>query len=356
MISLKNCFCLATLAFLSAHASFLQGAGNEAAFLQDIERQSPQLAAPQSPLRLEPAVSIDLEDARSQTNHEPSAARSALAMAVYPLDLLKKASFCVMKAPLFFVAATSALLPQAHAAGRHPTVYEPVYRGAQTGLNATQYPPPLVREPQYYKTDFGLTDAWDTRTCKGRALNGSHKKTFEDKKSFCRDLITCMPRIVACNDPRTGRNRNADRPMFCTQSACDSGFRHNTFSQEKQQAIDDCAQRLCQTEGAPYTGNFLCKAPKKDTHNSPKRQQIDQAIFAAEQCFEPFCQAFSHETCPQESSFFGGSPCNDTLCSGRFVPDDIKEVSPGVFKSLEQIGEETLEQCKQVPLHRQNCD
>ena len=100
-----------------------------------------------------------------------------------------------------------------------------------------------MREPQYYKTHFGLTDAWDTRTCKGRALNATQKKAFEDRKDFCRDLITCMTRIVACNDPRTGRSRKENQPMFCTQSACDDGFIHNTLSKAKQQAIDDCAKQ-----------------------------------------------------------------------------------------------------------------
>ena len=94
MTSLKNRFCLATLVFLLAHASFLQGTGNEAAFVQDIEKQAPQLAAPQSPLKLGAAAPHDLEDARSQTNHGPSSARSILSAAVYPLDLMKKISLC----------------------------------------------------------------------------------------------------------------------------------------------------------------------------------------------------------------------------------------------------------------------
>ena len=224
MISLKNRFCLATLALLSAHASFLQGAGNEAAFLQDIEKQASQLAAPQSPLRLDAATSHDLEDARSPTNHGPSAARGILSAAVYPLDLMKKASLCVIKSPWIFLTATSALMPHAYAAGRHPTVYEPVYRGERTGVNATQYPPPLVREPQYYKTDFGLADAWDTSTCKGRALNATHKKAFEDKKDFCRDLITCMPRIVACNDRARDAAEQKANPCFAHNQPVTTGL------------------------------------------------------------------------------------------------------------------------------------
>lgn len=330
MISLKNRFCLATLAFLSAHASFLKGAGNEAAFVQDIEKQAPQLAAPQSPLRLDAAASVDLEDARSQTNHGPSAARSALAMAVYPLDLLKKVSLCAMKAPLFFLAATSALMPQAHASSlTHPII------------------PPLQ---QIKEVTFSLSNHWDTETCTGRALNTTHKQNFLHQKNACRTQ-TCAPYVhTPCE--RTNIRTLSGHDAFnaiCDDLTCAPRSVHSSSRQLIEQKIADCTKEACEEAGFPYTGHFTFLGPQSYIGDSSKTAFIDQHILASEKCFESFCQDYAYDTCTQEPSWwqslFGISPCNEDLCVGRFIPDEEYEVARGVSQSLSTIAHKAIKAC-----------
>ncbi|MEH0002666.1 MAG: hypothetical protein V6Z78_03745 [Holosporaceae bacterium] len=335
MISLKNRFCLVTLAFLSAHASFLKGAGNESAFLQDIERQSPQLAAPQlaapqSPPRLEPAVSIDLEDARSQTNHEPSAARSALAMAVYPLDLMKKVSLCAMKAPLFFLAATSALLPQAHASSlMHPVI------------------PPLQ---QIKEVSFSLSNQWDTETCVGRALNKTHRINFLHQKEACH-TEACTPHVYpTCQNFGVRSLSGPDAfDMICDDWTCLPQSVHSSATQQIKKEIATCTKEACQEAGFPYTGHFTFLGPQSYIGDSSKTAFIDQHILASEKCFESFCQDYAHDTCTQEPSWwqslFGISPCNEDLCVGRFIPDEEYKVARGVSQSLRTIAHKAIKAC-----------
>ncbi len=89
---------------------------------------------------------------------------------------------------------------------------------------------------------------------------------------------------------------------------------------------------------------------KKKMHNTHKREQIDQKIFALEKCFDEFCKTHAKKECPKApalwQSLSNKPPCNEDLCPGRFVPDEIAEVSPGVFKTLAEIGQKTIEDCQ----------
>ena len=104
--------------------------------------------------------------------------------------------------------------------------------------------------------------------------------------------------------------------------------------------------------GHPYTGRFSRTDFIRNKHNAARRQQIDRAILEDEACFETFCQSYAKDTCTSEPSWwqslFGISPCNDDLCPGRFVPDESEEVSPGVFKTLEEKGAEAIQKCQKV--------
>ncbi|MEH0002665.1 MAG: hypothetical protein V6Z78_03740 [Holosporaceae bacterium] len=310
MTFLKQHLFILILVFLSLPFELLQGNGSAIATLDDVA-----------------------------VNHTPSAAQSMLSAATYPLDLMKKASLCVMKAPLFFLAATSALPLAASSQGFHH---------------------PVMEEPASEISDeitCGLTAAWDTETCSGRALNATHKQAFLEKQAFCQEIATCMPSIVGCTDPRVSQRSNKDRVSnYCIETACSPDAKRRINPEKAQQAVAACTEKLCEQEGVPYTGRFACTAADKYEQNLIRRDQFDDVILKAEECLERFCQTYAHDTCPQEpfwwQSLFGISPCNEDLCAGRFIPDEQKEVTRGVFQSLEEVGKDTLERCKGMIFHK----
>lgn len=241
-----------------------------------------------------------------------------LSAATYPLDLMKKASLW----PLFFLAATSALPLAASSQGFHH---------------------PVMEEPASEISDqitCGLSAAWDTETCAGLALNATHTQSFLEKQAFCQEIATCMPSIVGCTDPRVSQRSNKGRVNnYCIETACSPEAKRRVDPQKAQQAIAACTEKLCEQEGVPYTGRFACTAAEQYTKGLIRREQFDDVILKAEECLERFCQTYAQDTCPQKPSWwqslFGISPCNEELCTGRFIPDAQKEVTPGVFQSLE---------------------
>lgn len=320
MTSFKHHLFILTLVFWSFSHGALRGNGLPPSHLDNVEAQTLRLTA----------ASDDLDLA---SYHAPSAAQSMLSAAVYPLDLMKKASLCVMKASLFFLAATSALPLAASSQGFHH---------------------PVMDDPASEISDqitCGLSAAWDTETCAGRALNATHTQSFLDKQAFCQEIATCMPSIVGCTDPRVSQRSNKGRVNnYCIETACSAEAKRRVNPKKAQQAIAACTEKLCEQEGVPYTGRFACTAAEKYAKSLIRREQFDDVILKAEECLERFCQTYAQDTCPQKPSWwqslFGISPCNDDLCTGRFIPDAQKEVTPGVFQSLEEVGQDTLENCE----------
>ena len=74
------------------------------------------------------------------------------------------------------------------------------------------------------RASLGLTAEWDTTSCQGRALSASETRTFQEQKPICRTMA--------------------------------------------------CVQKICSKMGNSYTGHFLCKTDKRNTHKAKKRKQI----------------------------------------------------------------------------------
>ncbi|MEH0002664.1 MAG: hypothetical protein V6Z78_03735 [Holosporaceae bacterium] len=305
MTSLKYHLCLLVLIFLSMPHASLRG-------------HSPNLS--------------ELDDLTS--HRTASAVHSILSAAIYPLDLLKKASLCAMKAPLFFLAATSALMPQAQATVmRHPAVHMP---------NHEIYP----------RVMCGLTSDWDTTTCVGRALNTTHQQHFLDNKQACRQKA-CAPRVdLICNDPKLRDWFPPEDVMarICDDRTCAPASVNSGTTRFITEEIKTCKEAACQQTGVAYSDHFTCLAPQNYTNDLSRGEQRNRAILNAEACFEPFCREHAQDTCPQEPSWwqslFGISPCNEELCVGRFIPDEKREVVRGIFKSLQTIAHQAIQKCK----------
>ena len=195
--------------------------------------------------------------------HTLSAAHSILSAAVYPLDLMKKASLCVIKSPWIFLTATSALMPQAQASSLlHPII------------------PP---HQQIKEVTFSLSHHWDTETCTGRALNTTHKQNFLHQKKVCRTQ-TCAPYVhTPCEriNIRTLSGHDA-LSAICDDLTCAPRSVHSSSRQLIEQKIADCTKDLCQQAGQPYTGHFTFLGPKSYIGDSSKTAFIDQHILASE--------------------------------------------------------------------------
>ncbi|MEH0002629.1 MAG: hypothetical protein V6Z78_03560 [Holosporaceae bacterium] len=261
---------------------------------------------------------------------QTSAFKSALSWAVWPFDLCKKASLCVLKSSWLFVATTGALLPNANALFTNGITRSTLY-------------------------SFGLTDNWDINTCKGRALDANDTQRIHDKKHDCHNYF-CMQRpSYLCNKLRLAESED-HKDMFeklCDTSMCAPRVVLRSSQRYIQEERNYCIEKECQQLGHPYTGHFFRAHVMKDRYSAACRKVIDKSIFKSEECFDPFCQQYAQSTCIPSSwwqSVFNSSPCNRKLCPGRFVPEQSKEVSPGVFKTLEELGEETIEKCKETLL------
>ena len=256
---------------------------------------------------------------------QTSAFKSALSWAVWPLDLCKKASLCVLKSSWLFVATTGALLPNANALFANGITRHTLYA-------------------------FGITDKWDVNTCKGRALNANDTQSIHDKTHDYRNYF-CMQRpSYLCN--KLGLAESEDhKHMFeklCDTSMCAPRVVLRSSQRYIQGSINSSIAKECQQLGHPYTGHFFRTHFMKNGYNAACRQVIEKSIFKSEECFDPFCQQYAQSTCIPSSwlqSVFNSSPCNSKLCPGRFVPKQKEEVSPGVFKTFEEIGEETIADC-----------
>ncbi|MGB1230548.1 MAG: hypothetical protein ACPG7U_05240 [Holosporaceae bacterium] len=259
-----------------------------------------------------------------------------MSAALWPLDLMKKASVCVLKSPYLFLMANSALLPVTSAyqprgsASRHPIVYD--------------------RTASLSPMRLGLTEAWDTTTCQGRAFSTTRTRTVLDAKNSCRRQ-NCAPYVDATCDNAALRSFSDPDLLnaICDDLTCSPQSIRSRSSHAVQQAIVRCRKEVCQQTGHPYTGHFSCATSVSNINNATARNKIDEILFKANACFETFCQTYAQKTCPKEASWrqspFGSSPCNDALCVGRFVPNESKETSPGVFKSLETLGQEAKNRC-----------
>ncbi|MGB1230555.1 MAG: hypothetical protein ACPG7U_05275, partial [Holosporaceae bacterium] len=203
------------------------------------------------------------------TAHTPSAAQSMLSAATYPLDLVKKASLCVMKAPWIFLTATNALMPQAQATVmRHPAVHMP---------NHEIYP----------RVMCGLTSDWNTTTCVGRALNTTHQQHFLDNKQACRQKA-CAPRVdLICNDPKLRDWFTPEDVMarICDDTTCAPASVNSGATRFLKEEIKACKEASCQQTGVAYSDHFTCLAPPNYTNDLSRSEQRNRAILNAEACF-----------------------------------------------------------------------
>ncbi|MGB1230382.1 MAG: hypothetical protein ACPG7U_04385 [Holosporaceae bacterium] len=280
-------------------------------------------------------TAIPLSEQRSDLAPKRNAIQAkALSLVVLPLDFLKQASLCVLKAPLLFLAATSAFASGAHA--------------ELTTHSVIQAPPPD------YRASLDLSAYWDTQLCAGRALTPHQIQGFNDQHYRCQQSA-CSSHVassIACNYPkaRFRLKLKGELEDACDDVTCSPRSIRPQLAQHAQQGIDDCVRQACHTSGRPYTGRFSCTAFAKEVST---RQQIDRAILGADKCFENFCQAHAHKTCPQQAAWwqrlFGISLCNDTLCTHRFV---LKEDN-GV--DLENQGEQSMQECKELPAYKDHC-
>ncbi|MGB0919624.1 MAG: hypothetical protein ACPGUZ_03845 [Holosporaceae bacterium] len=276
-----------------------------------------------------------LDDPRSDKAQERNPMQmNPLSLVALPLDFLKQASLCVLKAPLLFLAATSAFASGAHA--------------ELTTHSVIQAPPPD------YRGSIDLSAYWDTQMCAGRVLTPHNIQGFNDQHYRCRQSA-CSSHVAssaACNYPkaRFRLKLKGELEDACDDVTCSPRSIRPQLAEKAQQGIDDCVRQACHTLGRPYTGRFACTAFARGVST---RQQIDRAILGAEKCFENFCQAHAHKTCPQQAAWwqrlFGISLCNDTLCTHRFV---LKEDN-GV--DLEIQGEQAIQQCKELPAYKDHC-
>lgn len=339
MSSLKNKFSILILVLLSTQLVPQVLRPSAASELLDIEGPAPSWQGAQPgalqdvPSALKGAGAASQEVATKNGWQAPCRLMSA---ALWPLDLMKKASVCVLKSPYLFLMATSALLPGANAyqprgsASRHPIVYD--------------------RTASLSPMHLGLTEAWDITTCQGRAFSTTRTRTVLDAKNSCRRQ-NCAPYVDATCDNVALRSFSDPDLLdaICDDLTCSPQSIRSRSSHAVQQAIARCRKEACQQTGRPYTGHFSCATSVSNINNATARNQIDEVLFKANACFDTFCQTYAHNACPKETSWwqslFGLSPCNSELCEGRFVPNESKETSPGVFKSLETLGQEAKNRC-----------
>ena len=184
MSSLKKNFSILTLVLLSTQFVPQVLRPSAASELLDVEGSAPswQVAQPcalqgvPSALKGAGANSQDLA-----TKEGWQAPYRLISEALWPLDLMKKASVCVLKSPYLFLMAASALLPGTNAykprgsASRHAVTYD-----------RTMLPMRL-----------GLTEAWDTTTCQGRAFSATRKRTVLDAKKQLSPAKLCA--LCGCN-------------------------------------------------------------------------------------------------------------------------------------------------------------
>ena len=341
--------------------TLLQGAGVDAATLDSLNTQTSCLAAPafldesskSFALKAPSLTSLDvLEETPplTPTNNE-GISRRALSVALFPLDCLRHMALSVLRAPLLFLAATSAFVSETPAHAHHPKHPMITSHADSTSRSQTQ-------EHRYIS--LGLSSSWNITTCKGRALNLDEIGRSQTLKKRCR-VASCMPRVAysaMCNNPkkRYELRRNGMLSAICDDITCAPYSIGLGLTNRAHRTLDSCTHKACQSLGHPHTGRFACTAFARGVST---RQQIDRAILEAEQCFESFCQENAKTRCPKEPSMwqrlFGLSPCNESLCTERFVPDEMKEVSPGVFKTLEQLGEYAIQNCKEVSAYKRHC-
>lgn len=339
MIFLKKSFLILILMFCFLPHAFLQGTP----FCdpeRDLFKAIPiSVRQPATPHHRPSFFGRSLEQALVPTStlfsqkDQTSAFKSALSWAVWPFDLCKKASLCVLKSSWLFVATTGAILPSANAAFKHAQPYRTFYH----------------QDLAYMFLD--LSPNWDRSTCLGRALSINDTQTIHDKKDRCRD-DACIQRLSPLCDRLSPDNSARYEQAFkrlCDKLICSPNLVLRSSTQYIQKNIKLCERNACQQTGHPYTGRFSRIVPEQIISNT-QQQAIDEAILKSEACFETFCQSCAKDTCTSQPSWwqslFGISPCNDDLCPGRFVPDESEEVSPGVFKTLEEKGEDAAQTCQ----------
>ncbi|MEH0002957.1 MAG: hypothetical protein V6Z78_05285 [Holosporaceae bacterium] len=332
----------------------LQGAGVDAATLDSFTTHTSFLAAPSFSdesnkyfsLKAPSLSDLDVSEETPPLTpaNKKGISQRTLSVALYPLDCLRHMALSVLKSPLLFLAATSALPSETQGDDIRYRMLEKRYR------------------QKHPRVTLDLTADWDTHTCKGRALhNQTH--TMQLQKIDCR-MDACLIAVrhsIACNPPASERLAEGGNllNLLCDRAACAPYAINLGLSPDVPKNTNNCIKEACLRTGRPYTGRFSCTAPKRYQHNVQKRRHIEHAIFEAETCFERFCQENAQTRCLKEPSWwqrlFGLSPCNEDLCTERFIPDEMKEVSPGVFKTLAQLGEDAIQDCKQVRPYKRHC-
>ena len=324
--------------------TLLQGAGIDAATVDAFTTQTSCLAAPafsdesnkSFAFKSPSLTSLEKKGPLSPTDNYGIGSHT-ISWMCEPFDCLKKASLAFLKAPLLFLATTNAFMPVTYAnSPKHPTLLDRFHSGT----------PPQKQEHSYIP--FGLSLDWNTTACEGRALSSHEIGRSQTLKNRCR-TVSCMPRIAysaMCNNPTQRYVLGA----ICDDITCAPYSIGLGLTNSAQHTIKSCTHKACQKLGHPYTGRFACTSFAKKVST---RQQIDRAILGAEKCFENFCQAHAHKTCPKQAAWwkrlFEISLCNDTLCTHRFV---LKETH-GV--DLEKLGEIAIQQCKKIPAYKDHC-
>ena len=275
---------------------------------------------------------------------QASVFKSALSWAVWPFDLCKKASLCVLKSSWLLCTSGSLLMSSTAAYKvRHPMMPRPTQRN-------------------HSLVSLGLTDDWDAKICQGYALPRNQTQRMQSTQVAC--LVTsCMPFIPAsglCNEPDSRKNLEMGGVLdkTCDDTVCAPRSINRECSKQAQRDINTCVQRECRKKGRPDTGHFSCITTSNNVHDAAKRKQINHVLFETEQCLEPFCQTYAQNACPHKPSWwqslFGLSACNEALCAGRFVSDEKTEVAPGVLRAVEQIGKNDIRRCAAQNKHLQS--
>lgn len=313
--------------------SLLHGNSCGASSFDDLSQQTPCLSTTRQVTSQDAPPTLQRTDSSSLTEHpKHTHLQTVLWAAALPLDLLKKASLSVLHAPHLFVATTSIL-------------FAAVSGQPSSGVVCKRLPP----EDRAF---LELSAIWDTTTCRGRALDHTQARAMRLQRPICRKEA-CTPHVTfLCAGTLSNRTQITDtlRATLCSDTPCAPHAISREARTIIRYTINACMQENCQQTGVPHAGHFTCVVSKKKMHNARKREQIDQKIFALERCFDQFCQMHAKKECPKVpalwQSLSGQPPCNEDLCPGRFVPNETKETSLGVFKTLEEIGREAIENCQ----------
>ena len=204
--------------------SLLHGNSCAASSFDDLSQQTPFLSITRQVTSQDVPPTLQRTDSSSLTAHPKHTYLQTVLWAVaLPLDLLKKASLCVLKSSWLFVATTGAPLPNANALFANGITRHTLYA-------------------------FGITDKWDVNTCKGRALNANDTQSIHDKTHDYRNYF-CMQRAsYLCN--KLGLAESEDhKHMFeklCDTSMCAPRVVLRSSQRYIQGSINSSIAKECQ--------------------------------------------------------------------------------------------------------------